>query len=99
MRSRRRLDVKHVKPKKRYMTDEEFGELMGSLNEALAHARGEPNNRRETVLAAPAPPRRRNRRDIVGLRRRLKYSQPMFARALNVSVKTVRAWEQVTRLP
>lgn len=91
--------MKQPRPGKRYMTDQEFGELMDSLNEALAHAKAEPNECRETRLEVPAPPKRRNRRDIAMLRRRLNYSQPMFARALNVSVKTVRAWEQGTRRP
>ena len=33
------------------------------------------------------------------MRQRLKLSQTMFARALNVSPKTVQAWEQGVRTP
>jgi putative transcriptional regulator len=35
----------------------------------------------------------------VRLRDRLNYSQSMFARVLNVSTKTVQAWEQGAREP
>lgn len=34
-----------------------------------------------------------------GLRKQLNYSQSLFARVLNVSTKTVQAWEQGVRVP
>ena len=37
--------------------------------------------------------------DIARLRQQLKYSQSVFARVLNVSPKTVQAWEQGIRVP
>lgn len=37
--------------------------------------------------------------EIARLRKRLNYSQSVFARLLNVSVKTVQGWEQGLREP
>jgi putative transcriptional regulator len=37
--------------------------------------------------------------EIARVRKRLKYSQSIFARVLNVSTKTVQAWEQGARVP
>ena len=87
------------KAKKRYMNDDDFGELQESLSEAVAHAKGEPSDCRSTTISLPPQLRRRSKANIVALRRRLNYSQVMFARALNVSPKTVQAWEQGLRSP
>ena len=87
------------RPNKRYMTDDQFGELMESANEALAYVRGLPNECRVTVRSAPAPPRPRGKKDVVELRRRLKFSQAMLASVLNVSPSTVQAWESGRRKP
>jgi putative transcriptional regulator len=84
---------------KQYMRDEAFGELELSLNQALAHARGKQGNYKEKKILAPPPPKPRSGANIVRLRHRLNYSQAMFARLLNVSTKTVQAWEQGTRKP
>jgi putative transcriptional regulator len=83
--------------KKKYMSDEDFGELKESLAQALGHARGERHDLRTTVL--PAPPRPMKKAEIVKLRQSLNYSQAVFARVLNVSVRTVQAWEQGLREP
>jgi len=86
------------KPKKQeYMSDELFGELMQSLDQALQYSHGEQINARTTVL--PAPPKPMSRREIIKLRQRLNYSQAVFAHLLNVSVKTLQAWEQGVRVP
>ena len=82
---------------KKYMSDETFSELTESLTEALQHARGERSDLRTTTL--PAPPPQLSKREIVELRQRLSYSQSVFAAVLNVSVKTVQAWEQGVRVP
>jgi putative transcriptional regulator len=82
-----------------YMSDEAFGELELSLNQALAHARGKQSNYKEKKILAPRLPKPRSSAKIVRLRHRLNYSQVMFARLLNVSTKTVQAWEQGTRKP
>ncbi|MHB8837747.1 MAG: helix-turn-helix domain-containing protein [Gemmatimonadaceae bacterium] len=62
----------------------------------LAPARRHRRTVRETKVAVP--PQYRSAR-IIRLRERLGFSQPLFARALNVSVGTVRAWEQGARIP
>jgi putative transcriptional regulator len=83
--------------KKKYMSDEDFGELKLALEQALQHARGERHDLRTTVRVAPPKPMKK--REIVKLRQQLNLSQPLFASALNVSVKTVQAWEQGLREP
>lgn len=80
-----------------HMSDELFGELIQSLDQALQFSRGEQINARLTVL--PAPPNPMSKREIINLRQRLNLSQAVFARLLNVSVKTLQAWEQGLRVP
>lgn len=78
--------------------------LIRSLGEAIAFEKGELEARvRVRELTAreanvDAPPRYDNER-IRTTRQKLGYSQAVFARALNVSTQTVRAWEQGTRVP
>jgi putative transcriptional regulator len=67
-------------------------ELIGSLREARAHARGEPTEVRETRVEVPAD-RVREIREKVGL------SQARFAPLLGVSVSGLRKWEQGVRRP
>jgi putative transcriptional regulator len=83
--------------KQKYMSDELFGELMLSLDQALQHSRGEQVNARTTVL--PAPPNQMSRQEIIKVREQFNCSQVVFARLLNVSVKTLQAWEQGVRVP
>lgn len=84
---------------KRCMNDQEFSELEQSLNQAIAHARGEPGDYKEEKIIALQSPKPRSSASIVRLRHRLNCSQALFARMLNVSTKTVQAWEQGTRKP
>lgn len=74
-----------------------FEELKQSFNEALQHARGERNDLRTVTL--PRPPQKMHGAEIAALRGRLNASQAVFARYLNVSVKTVQAWEQGSGRP
>lgn len=69
-----------------------FVDLKQSLNEAAEHARGARKDLRTSVL--PRPPQKMESADIVALRNRINVSQAVFARYLNVSVKTVQSWEQ-----
>ena len=78
------------------MRSELFNELKESLGEMVEHARGK-KELRTTVL--PLPPKKRSGREIAELRQRLRFSQALFARYLNVSVKSVQAWEQGKREP
>jgi putative transcriptional regulator len=87
------------KTKRRHMTDEKFAELMKSAKQALEYERGENSRHRVTRIAVPRPPRAMSSADIARLRQQLKYSQSVFARVLNVSPKTVQAWEQGIRVP
>lgn len=73
-----------------------FAELLESANEALAHAKGK-RELRTTEL--PPPPRPVDGDGIRRLRTRLKMSQAVFARYLNVSTKLVQAWESGRRTP
>ena len=81
----------------KYMSGELFGDLMQSLDDALRYSRGEQINVRTTTL--PAPPKPMTRKEIIKLREQFNCSQAIFARLLNVSVKTVQAWEQGLRVP
>lgn len=85
--------------KEEYVSDAVFSEIEGALGEALEHARGRRPDLRTTRIALPTAPKRMSAREIARLRDRLSYSQSMFARVLNVSTKTVQAWEQGAREP
>lgn len=85
--------------KKNYMSNEAFGALRGALEDAHAYERGERPGLRMTRVAVPRPPAPVSREEIVKIRRRLNCSQSVFAMILNVSPRTVQAWEQGTREP
>ncbi len=79
--------------------------LLRSMEQAVAISKGtakprkaysEPFTARD-VTVAPAP--RFDAARIIRIRTRLNASQPVFASALNVSLGTVRAWEQGARVP
>lgn len=78
------------------MDQKVFAELLESANEALEHAKGK-RELRTTEL--PPPPRPVDAGGIRRLRKRLKMSQAVFARYLNVSTKLVQAWEADRRTP
>ena len=87
-------------PKSRqYMSDGAFSELMEGLEEVVEHAKGNRPDLRTTTLSIPDPPATMGKDQIVELRTALRCSQAMFARALNVSKRTVEAWEQGLREP
>ena len=87
------------KTKKEFMGDETFAELMESAEQALSYERGAREGYRVTQVAIPKPPQPMSSDEIARVRKRLKYSQSVFARVLNVSTKTVQAWEQGVRVP
>jgi putative transcriptional regulator len=78
------------------MKKETFGELLGSMKEALEHAEGKRNLRTTTLPLPPAP---LNGRAVKRVRAALHASQAVFARYLNVSTKLVQAWEADWRVP
>lgn len=77
--------------------------LVESMAQAVAIEKGSlPAARRRRVTLAEAtvkaPPHYGSAR-VRRIRERLALSQPVFAKALNVSVGTVRGWEQGARIP
>lgn len=78
------------------MDQKVFAGLLESANEALEHAKGK-RELRTTEL--PPPPTPVDRAGIKRLRIRLKMSQAVLARCLNVSTKLVQAWEAGRRTP
>lgn len=82
-----------------------FGELLiQGLQDAVAFERGELPARTKTVqrlqrdTQVDTPPDYDAER-VQAMRRQMALSQRLFARTLNVSLQTVRAWEQGTRQP
>ncbi len=73
-----------------------FDRLQASLKDGIRHARGEltlPT----TVLPDRPPPI--TAAEVIELRTESEMSQAVFARLLNVSIKTVQSWEQGSRKP
>jgi putative transcriptional regulator len=87
------------RPKGKFMSDETFNRVVRGFEQAAAHARGEKIGARITTIQVPPPPKPRTAAQIVATRRNIKCSQSTFAQMLNVSVKTVQAWEQGIRKP
>jgi putative transcriptional regulator len=79
------------------MRDEDFQELLGAVQEAVEHYEGRRHDLRTTLL--PMPPEAMDAGEIGRLRERIGLSQRVFAMALNVSIKTVQAWESGARVP
>jgi putative transcriptional regulator len=68
-----------------------FGDdLIESLNEAVAHARGDKTGARVRVVEVP---------DAKAIRERLGMSQQEFARAYRIPLATLQGWEQGRRQP
>ena len=72
------------------MDKELFDDLVQSLKEAKAIARGEAPASRRSSVAAP---------DVKAVRERTGLSQSEFASLMRVSVKTLQNWEQHRRNP
>jgi len=77
---------------------ETYDLLKEGLTEALEHAKGERTLRTKEIRL-PDPPKKYHAKDIKRLRRKLRCSQHIFAIFLNVSPKTVQAWESGERHP
>ena len=85
--------------KANYMSDDAFAELKSAMEGALAFERGERRNLKVSRIQAPRPPKAMSPRDIARIRQKLNCSQAVFAMMLNISPKTVQAWEQGSREP
>jgi putative transcriptional regulator len=85
--------------KTNYMSDEAFADLKEALEGALAFERGDRRDLNVTRIQAPRPPKAMSPKDIAPIPERLNCSQAVFAMMLNISPKTVQAWEQGSREP
>jgi putative transcriptional regulator len=82
---------------KRHQKPSAFEKIRAGLEDAIAYRRGKRLlTVREVQLAPPAAMRSK---DIIALRTQLGVSQGAFARLLNVSPRTVQAWESSLRTP
>ena len=78
--------------KKAEERNEFFEDLKAGLTAAIQHAEGRRKDLRTTTL--PRPPKQLSATEIAKVREGLNVSQAVFARYLNISPKTVQAWEQ-----
>lgn len=81
------------------MSDEAFSDLKQALKDALAFERGERRDLKVKRIQAPRPPKAMSPKEIARIRQKLNCSQAIFAMMLNISTKTVQAWEQGSREP
>lgn len=79
------------------MRDEDFKLFMEGVKQMVEHYHGLRHDLRTTIL--PMPPELMDAAAIRSLRERIGTSQAVFAMALNVSTKTVQAWESGARRP
>ena len=75
-----------------------FKGLKKGLEEALAHTEGKITLKSE-IIEIPEPPAEFSAKDIKRIREQNHYSQGIFAKVLNVSIKTVQSWESGVRAP
>jgi putative transcriptional regulator len=74
-----------------------FAKVMAGLEDALAYHHGRRKlTVRDVELKPPAP---MGAKEVIAVRARLRVSQAAFARILNVSPRTVQAWETSARRP
>ncbi|MBS0616241.1 MAG: helix-turn-helix domain-containing protein [Verrucomicrobia bacterium] len=75
-----------------------FDDLKQGFEEILAYRKGKITLRTE-YIDIPEPPMKYKAKDIKKIRHKGHYSQGIFAKVLNVSVKTVQSWESGERIP
>ena len=75
-----------------------YERLKEGLEEVLAHTEKKITLRSE-IIEIPKPPTDYTAKDIKKIREKGPYSQSIFAKVLNVSVKTVQSWESGERFP
>ena len=73
-------------------------QIRKGLEDAIAHTRAEITLK-TTTLPLPEVPPEIDAPTLTALRTQAAMSQPVFARLLNVSPKTVQSWEQGARRP
>lgn len=75
-----------------------FKGLKKGLEEVLAHTEGKITLKSQ-YIEIPNPPCEYTPDEIRKIREACHYSQGIFAKILNVSIKTVQAWESGVRIP
>ena len=75
-----------------------YKDIKKGLEEALEYTEGKLTLKSE-LIEIPEPPVEYKAKDIKKIRAKGNYSQGIFARVLNVSVKTVQSWESGSRAP
>jgi putative transcriptional regulator len=75
-----------------------FKGLKKGLEESLAYSERKLTLKSE-FIEIPEPPFEYKANDIKRIREERKYSQGIFAKVLNVSLKTVQSWEAGVRVP
>jgi putative transcriptional regulator len=75
-----------------------FDQLKEGLEDVLSHKKGKITLRSE-VIEIPEPPADYTAKEIKKIREKGRYSQSIFAKVLNVSIKTVQSWESGERFP
>jgi putative transcriptional regulator len=75
-----------------------FERLKDGLEDVLAQRQGKITLRSE-FIEIPEPPEEYTAKDIKKIREKGRYSQGIFAKVLNVSIKTVQSWESGERVP
>src|SRR5688500_16453419 len=80
------------------MRDEEFQVLLQSVQEAVDHHEGRRSDSEFRITVLPGRPEPMEAAEVQALRDRIGVSQRVFAMTLNVSVKTVQAWESGARI-
>jgi putative transcriptional regulator len=75
-----------------------FKDLKAGLEDAIAHEKGKLDLRSE-LIEIPEPPTEYKPKEIKKIREENRYSQGVFAKILNVSIKTVQSWESGQRVP
>jgi len=86
------------KDKKKIASSKFFKDLKAGLEDVVIYKKGTLTLRSENI-EIPAPPAEYSAKDIKRIRLNSKYSQGVFAKILNVSIKTVQSWESGIRVP
>jgi len=74
-----------------------FAKVAAGLEDAIEYHRGTRKLAVRHVEPKPPPPM--GAKEVIAVRARLRVSQAAFARILNVSPRTVQAWEASVRKP
>lgn len=81
------------------VTEDNFADLLlESVGQASDHAKGLITLKSESLSLPDGPPKY-TKGKIKKIRKQLNVSQGVFAKILNVSIQTVRAWEQGDNTP